>query len=239
MFNKLLACLFMTLSGSAQGYAMEYMIENKKSSIKTRMLFWLLLSLVCSAINIFGGNLQRTHTLRAIIHWSTILFVLFYFYKDPLWRKAFAYVLIFFAYSMSELSLAFSFYIQKVDITILTDRTQTAALINVIVASVLSCSSCIIVVSLWRRFFHKGRKMKYVWFLILYSLNYFLSVFTMANSIYDSNLTANEVLTVIIGGGCMLIVLIIVFSQVEKQWMETSLAESRYKAELEQIHSMR
>lgn len=236
--NQIIGVILMSISGAVQGIAMEYMID-KKSENSTpvgRVLYWTIWGIIMSCMNVFAENPENTQPLRQLLYWGSTLFALKFFYKDPLWRKFLAMILVFFAFTMSEFGNYFAIQIQGISVEVLKDRTSNTAILFIAIGSLLSCVSILILLVLWKKAFKKGKNLKYTWFIIVYAFVQFIYQYIMTNSIYDSNISGLEVIVVSLGMICIIVLLFTVFSQVEKQAMEEHLSEERLKNNLKRIH---
>lgn len=236
--NQIIGVILMSISGAVQGIAMEYMID-KKSENSTpvgRVLYWTIWGIIMSCMNVFAENPEDTQTLRQLLYWGSTLFALKFFYKDPLWRKFLAMILVFFAFTMSEFGNYFAIQIQGISVEVLKDRTSNTAILFIAIGALLSCVSILILLILWKKAFKKGKNLKYTWFIMIYALIQFVYQNIMTNAIYASNISGLEVTVVSLGMICIIVLLFTVFSQVEKQAMEEHLLEERLKSNLERIH---
>lgn len=238
MINQIIGVILMSISGTLQGMAMEHMIDKKseKSTPVGRVLYWTIWGIILSSMNVFADKAVETQTIRQILYWASTFAALIFFYKDPLWRKFLAMILLFFAFTMSEFGNYFAIQFQGISVEVLQDRTTDISIIYIGIGSILSCVSILILLALWQKAFKKGIRLKYTWFIIAYAFVQFINQNIMTNSIYNSNMRGSEVGVLSLGIICIIVLLFTVFSQVEKQAMEEHLLEERIRSNLEKAH---
>lgn len=239
MLNQLINILLMTLLGTAQGVALEQMLEtNPKIKSWFRIAYWTFLASIPSLINVLISSTETTVVLRNTIHWVLALIAVAFFYTDPVWRRILGIVLAYFGMSSADLVLLVVVQFTGVDIQLMYDKTNSITTFFVGVATGISivCISALVIV--WKKVFYKGSHLKYFPFFLVYTIGYVSTLLVMEFEIWGYTL-GNHVgcaWAVLTGTICEVALLIIIFSQSEKEDMERKLSDSRQKAELEKIH---
>lgn len=235
MINQILNIVFMTLTGTAQGLAMEYMMEIKKGSIQKafRIIYWTVLAFIPSIINVFIGTGENTIIVRTFIHWGLVFVAIIKFYAEPMWRKLLAVVVLTMGVTSGELMLIGVLQFEKVaKIFYVNDEIYS---FFVGIGNFLSIGCIALIAVVWKKLFYKGRKTKYLWFFILYVSNYIINVTFMVFSVWTKNLTSYEVWPVFTAIICEIAIIGIIFSQSEKETLEQNLIKEKQKSELEDI----
>lgn len=235
MLNQILNTIFMTSIGTVEGMCLEYMLEPKdKNGRFLRILFWSFSTLVSSLLNVFTG--VDTMLLRALIHWGIILVGMFAFYKDVIWKRLLAIILMYMGGTSPDLLMMFILQFIDIDVTVFFDRTTSLTTIMVGFATIGGIICLFIIASVWKQLMNKGNKLRYFWFFIVYIMNYAVSVVIMETEILKNNITNFKVFPVFSALILEIAILSIVFSQSEKENMEENLLAEKRQSELEKMH---
>lgn len=238
MVNQIFAIIFMTIPGIMYGVSLEYMMAIKKRGTNAviRVLYWTVCFAITACVNILVSAGQDTHLFRAAFYWIFTGVALWRFYGDKVWKRIVAIIFLFFAMSLSEFSFVIGIQFEHIDAYVLSDRTNPLTVLMIGLGSLITCIACMILIILWKKMFRKGEKMRYLGAVILYSMNHYITLYIMVSSVWKKVLDSNAVGVVVLSVLCEMALLLVIFSQVEKETMLGQLDLEKRKNELEQVH---
>lgn len=239
MINQILCTLFMTIPGIIEGFALDQMLEpdNEKTKKPTRVIIWSLYNMMWAVYGVFTErSVMLPGYVKTILINVGFVFIEHYLYKDPLWRKILAAVAIFFAVTSGELTLFFSRELFDPEIISLMDPTTKEFMLVTGFANVFSVVTILVLMNIWSRGNKKGKTMKYSVFFILYACNQSYVLTFMGEKMFFTHM--GDVLLFCWMGSViiMMVLIVILFNQAEKESMEQKLQEMKQKKELEQKH---
>ena len=239
MFN----ILFMTIGGSTQGIAMEYMLQTKQNTSRwMRLFYWIGFTFILSSMNVLMGSDKSTFALRNVLNVSFILIALVLFYSEPFWKRIVAALVVTFGVMTAELCLAYGLQsgllAKETVIEIANNKNTPISVLIVGVGAGMSIITVSIVVAIWRKISHKGSETKYYFFFLIYLINHLISVYFMELVVWGERSTMNAFWSVMTSLVCQIILLFIVFEQAEKEALEKEMIYEQHKMKLEQIHNM-
>ena len=239
MLNQILCVIFMTMPGIVEGVALDQMLEpdNGKTKKLTRVIIWALYNMLWAAYGVFTDPSARIpEYLKTILIIVGFVVVEQYLYRDPLWRKILSSIAMFFAVASGELTLFFTREWFDMEIIKLMDHSMRDFMLVTVVANVFAVVGVLVVMNVWSRGDKKGKTMKYSIFFILYTLNQSHVVIFRGEKMFFTHM-GNLLLFCWLGSVIiMLVLMVIVFNQAEKEELEQNLWEMNQKTELEQKH---
>lgn len=238
MYSQIASILFMTVAGTVQGIALEYMLEtnDKRTNKLFRVIYWTILAFIPSAINVLGENIVNSIGLRQMVHWGMAIIAMFWFYKDPIWRRIVAVFLVYLGMCCADLMFPLTSTITGLEISYFLDRSNPVVMFFVGIGMSISVICIFMIAFVWRKFIHKSQEISYVYFFIIYMLNHFVTFMIMETQLWQFDLQQHELNPAITGFICEAAMLVIVFSQSEKESLTKELGIEKRKTELERIH---
>ena len=239
MINQILCVVFMTMPGIVEGFALDQMLEPDREKTKklTRVIIWAVYNMLWAAYLVFTDpSVIIPGYMKTILIIIGFVFIEQYLYKDPIWRKIFAAVAIFFAVASGELTLFFSRELFDPEILRLLDHTTKELMIVTAIANVFAIAAILVLMNIWSRGNKKGKKMKYSVFFILYACNQSYVLTVMGEKMFFTHMGDVLLFCWMASVIIMMILIVILFNQAEKETMEQELQEMKQKKELEQKH---
>ena len=240
MLNQIFSIIFMTVAGTAQGFALEYMLQvnDKRCNKAFRLAYWTILALIPSLINVLVPSVIKTIDIRLLLHWVLAIIAMTNFYLDPMWRRFIAIVLVFLGMTSSDFIFLFTFSITGKGISFFADKSNPIAMLFTAIGMIIAILFIFLIAVIWRKFLHRTEKIRYVYIFILYMCNHFITFLIMEKELWIYDLQQIEIIPALTGYLCEMILIILLFSQSEKENMEKSLRITKQKSELEKIHFM-
>ena len=238
MICQILCIICLALTGTAQGIAMEQILEIRENggSRKMRVLLWTGISVITGSINVIVNNQFSTISLRNFIQYSLSILLCHLFYKDRFWKKLTAIVLTIFAFSTSELLFLLTFLFDNISLDMFMDFTTNTTAFMIGMAAVISCISMQIVVYFWKKVFKEGRTMKYGMFFALYFLYKMTGMVYLQMAIWENVNVQYYSINMLLAFVCTLTLLVVIFNQAEREAVESKLSKMKIIRELEQKH---
>lgn len=238
MLNQFINIIFMTLAGTAQGIALEYMLDtnNIRTKKSFRIVYWTILAFMPSVLNVMVDSGNSTIILRNIIHWGMAIIAIICFYLGPVWRRLLAVVLVYFGMTTADLVLLLVMHIFKIDWMVFWDKGSTISVVFVGIGMSISIVVIAIIAYVWRKLFYKGEKVKYFGFFMIYMLGYVVSIAYSQLQIWNYQLSVKALWPILTSMICEIALLSIIFSQSEKDAIEMKLIEGKQRERLEEIH---
>lgn len=235
MICQLCCVLFLTLTGTVQGMAMEKILKIKDNYItkKVRLISWTGLSLLTGSINVFVNNQFSTISLRNIIQYSISILLCHLFYTDKFWKKLTAIVLTIFAFSTSELLFLITFLFENIQLEMFMDFTTEATAFIIGIAALFSSISMQIVVFIWKKVFKEGQTMKYGMYFAIYFFYKLAGMVYLQMAIWENSNIHYYSINMLLAFVCILTLLVIIFSQAEKEQIERKLTTLKLIKKLE------
>lgn len=236
MFNKIITIIFMSVMGTVQGLALDQMlqVDYQKTRILFRISYWTMLGVLSAIANVVTNN--QIPMLQFGIYGVGVLFPILYFYTDPIWRRILAFFLMVAGLTSAELVVLLFVEFTKLDVGLFYDRTNSIVVFCIGVGNFFAILIISIMVVVWKKLFHKGSKIKYFWFFLLYVFNYFVTLAFMEIEFRNLEVGTSEFWPVLTSIICEISLLAVIFSQSEKEEIEQCLNVEKKKSELEQIH---
>lgn len=240
MGNQIINLLVLTATGTAQGIALEFMLETKESTKRWfRLLYWTILALGPSAISVFIASDGTTVIIRNIIHMVLMIIAIFWFYKDAFWKRFIGALMVYLGMACGELMFFVAIEVLRLDkdliLSIMTDKTSNISIFCISLCAIISTSITVIIAQVWRRVFHKKSNMKYFYAFMVYVLNHFLTIGVWANQIFNYQFKTSAVLSLLTSTICEVVLFVIMFSQSEKEALQEELVGIKQKTELEHV----
>ena len=239
MINQILCVVFMTMPGIVEGFALDQMLEpdNSKTKKSTRVIIWSLYNMLWAGYLVFTDpSVIIPGHIRTILINIGFILIEHYIYNDPLWRKIIAAIAIYFAVASGELTLFLSRELFDLEILRLLDHTTKELMIVTAIANVFAIAAILVLMNIWSRGNKKGKTMKYSVFFILYACNQSYVLTFMGEKMFFTHM--GDVLLFCWMGSViiMMVLIVILFNQAEKEALEQNLQELNQKKELEQKH---
>ena len=239
MINQILCVVFMTMPGIVEGFALDQMLEPDREKTKklTRVIIWAVYNMLWAAYLVFTDpSVIIPGQIRTILINIGFVLIEHYIYKDPLWRKILSAIAIYFAVASGELTLLLTKKVFDPEIIKLMDHTMREFMLVTGIANVFAIGAILVLMNIWSRGNKKGKTMKYSVFFILYACNQSYVLTVMGEEMFFTQI-GNVLLFCWMGSVIiMMVLLVILFNQAEKETLEQSLREINQKKELEQKH---
>ena len=239
MVNQLLCVLFQTSSGILFGSAFELMLDIRKNRLKKwhRMLLWYLLYLSMSAAKILIDN-SAAVSLVINGYWLIVSLVfLYFFYDEPFWKKIIALICLHLANFGGEIGCILSLPILGMD-TFSMDYRNPDMVLGCFICAMVSAVFTIIVVRIWNRCCKRGAKVRHPFLLVLLPLCLVTPMYQYGVMIWEMEGLARAVnmISMVAAFVFLMLFIVVLFSQADKEAMERELTEMKFRSQLEQQH---
>lgn len=240
MVNQIISWFLLTITALVQGIAAEHMLEtNPKTKRWFRIFVWIFQSGINSYINIWGGEHTNTMLLRNVIAILAYTFMICFLYKGAIWIRIVAIVALFFGMTAAELMMLVAVYILHANpeelLMICTDRTLGISVLFIAMGTCISIFTIFMIEFLWKKFLHRGKTMKYLPIFLVWMTCHKVTLLVMEYRFLAGEYEKVTSYAFFSSTVCILILLIIMFSQSEKETLENELRETKRKKELEHI----
>ena len=239
MVNQLLCVLFQTSSGILFGAALELMLDIKKNRLKKwhRMLLWYLLYLSMSSTKILIGN-NAAISLASNGYWLIVSFTyLHFFYADTLWKKIIALFSMHVANFGGEAGCIISLPILGID-TLSMDYRNPDMVLGCFISAMVSAVFIVLVVRIWNRCCKRGAKVRHPFMMVLLPICLMTPMYQYGVMIWEMEGVARAVnmISMVASFVFLMLFIVVLFSQADKEAVERELTEMKYRSELEQQH---
>lgn len=238
MVYQICNIIFMTLTGFVQGSALEYMLEvnNERTNRVFRYIYWAILALIPAVINVLGPDVEQTLVLRNVISITMGIIAIKIFYTDVMWRRILALIIVYMGVTSSEIVLLGIAAVAKIDIVVFTQKDLPLNAVLTAIGMSIGILNTIIFAMIWRKFKFHVKILGYFNFFMVYFINHLIMFAVIENQILNFLDQYRASVPIITSFICDIAMIIIAFSQMEKESMEEKLEKEKKLAILEKIH---
>lgn len=239
MVNQWLCIIFQASCGIMFGSCMGKMLPKKENRIPNglKICCWFLLYLSMAMIRILPNHIQGVRIWTTPVFFAIAFVFVFCFYGDAMWKRCLAVLSLFMAQTLAEITGEFTRIILDIE-TFSMDYTQMDMVIGSCLCSMLAVFLMVFITTIWKKLFYHGKILKHVWFWIAFILMQLAPIMFYYKDMYgwDGQLYNGFYIVLFISYVAVLVVMMLLQGQSDKEEMKKQLEEVRYQMSLEQLH---
>ena len=238
MVYQICNIIFMTLTGFVQGIALEYMLEvnNERTNRVFRYIYWVILALIPAVINVLGPGVEQTLVLRNVISITMAIIAIRLFYIDVMWRRILALIIVYMGVTSSEIILLGIAVVAKIDIIVFTQKDLPINAVLTAIGMSIGILNTIIFAIVWRKIKFHIKILGYFKFFMVYFINHLIMFAVIEHQILDLLNQNKASVSIITSFVCDIAMIIIAFSQMEKESMKEKMEQEKKLTILEKAH---